>query len=131
MQASFCIWLASNSHEWEQPPLVGTHENPVENQRIKSTELNTCNPTATVKQTLLPSKSVLSLVPSSQSLDSTPFVAKANPDSPVVADPDKPHSSKRDANARSEASFPHSPKSKERSYPSTALAVNVLQVLSI
>ena len=119
MQASFCIWLASNSHEWAQPPLVGTHENPVENQRIKSTELNTCNPTATVKQTLLPSKSVLSLVPSSQSLDSTPFVAKANPDSPVVADPDKPHSSKRDANARSEASFPHSPKSKEISAPST------------
>jgi ubiquitin C-terminal hydrolase len=119
MQASFCIWLASNSHEWAQPPLVGTHENPVENQRIKSTELNTCDPTATVKQTLLPSKSVLSLVPSSQSLDSTPFVAKANPDSPVVADPDKPHSSKRDANARSEASFPHSPKSKEISAPST------------
>ena len=72
-----------------------------------------------MKQTLLPLKSVPSLVPSSQSLDSTPFVAKANPDSPVVADPDKPHSSKRDANARSEASFPHSPKSKEISAPST------------
>ena len=53
------------------------------------------------------------------SLDSTPFVDKANSDSPVAADPDKPHSSKRDANARSEASFPHSPKSKERSAPST------------
>ena len=29
MQASFCIWLASNSHEWIQPPLVGTRENSV------------------------------------------------------------------------------------------------------
>ena len=115
MQASFCIWLASNSHEWVQPPLVGTHENPVENQRIKSTELNTCDPTATVKQTLLPSKSVPSLVPSSQSLDSTPFVAKANPDSPVAADPDKPHSSKRDANSRHKASSPHSSKSLQKS----------------
>ena len=67
MQASFCICLASNSHEWVQPPLIGTHENPVENQRIKSTELNACDQTATV--TLLPSKSVPSLVPSSQSLD--------------------------------------------------------------
>ena len=67
----------------------------------------------------LPSKSVLSLVPSSQSLDSILFVAKTNPDFPVAADPDKPHSSKWDANARPEASFPHSLKSKERNAAST------------
>ena len=64
--------------------MVGTHENPVENQRIQCTELNTCDPTSAVCS---------SLVPSSQSLGSTPFVDKANPDSPVAADPDKPHSS--------------------------------------
>ena len=38
MLASFCIWLASNSHEWIQPPLVGTHENPMEDQRKKYTK---------------------------------------------------------------------------------------------
>ena len=33
MEDSFCKWLASNSHEWIQPPLLSTHENPVDNQR--------------------------------------------------------------------------------------------------
>ena len=47
--------------------------------------INTCDQIAAVKQTHLSSKSVPSLVPSSQSLDSTPFVAKANPDSPAAA----------------------------------------------
>ena len=74
MQAIFCIWLASNSHERVQPPLVGTHENPVENQRIKSTTLGTCDTIAAVKLTHSPSKSVPPLVPSSQSLDSSFFV---------------------------------------------------------
>ena len=72
MQASFWIWLASNSHEQIQPHLVGTHEN----NRIKCTEINTCEPTADMKQALLPSKSVPSLVPSLQNLDSTSFVDK-------------------------------------------------------
>ena len=76
IQAFFCIWLALNSHEWIQLPLVGIHEHPVENQRIKCTELNTCDLTAVVKQTHLPSKSVPSLVPSSQGSDSTPSVKK-------------------------------------------------------
>ena len=72
-----------------------------------------------MKQTHLLSKSVPSLVPSSQSLSSTSFVDKSNHDSPVAADPDKPHSSKRDTNSIHKASFPYSSKSKVRSAPST------------
>ena len=145
MQASFCIWLASNSHEWVQPPLVGTHVNPVENQRIKSTELNTFDPTANMKQTLLPSKSVPSLVPPAQSLGSTSFIDTANPNPPVTADPDKPHLFKRNTMSRPKESFHHSPqslpksgiptpKSKVTSTPSGGKIrtgrTNVLQVLS-
>ena len=52
MQTSFCLWLASNSNECTQPPLVGTHEEPVENQKMKCTEINKSEPTAAVKQTL-------------------------------------------------------------------------------
>ena len=115
MQASFCIWLASNSHEWVQPPLVGTDENPVENQRIKSRELNTCDPTSTVKQTLLPSESVPSLVPTPQCFDSTLFFDKAKSDPPVAAEPDKPHLFKRDENLNYKTSFPHGPKSLQNS----------------
>ena len=60
-------------------------------------EINTRESTAAVKQTLLPSKSVPSLVPSLQSLDSNSFVDKVNSNPPVAADLGKPHSSKRDA----------------------------------
>ena len=68
-----------------------------------------------MKQTLLPSKSVPPLVPASQSLDSTLFVDKANPDPPVAADPDKPYFFKRDANLRHKAFFPVSPQSLPKS----------------
>ena len=91
MKASFYIQLASKSHDSVQPPLVGTHENPVENQGIKCKELNRGDLAATVKQTLLLSKSVPSLVPPSQSLDSPSFIDTANPDPSVTADPDKPN----------------------------------------
>ena len=109
------MWLASNSHEWIQPPLVGTHENLVENQKIKCTEINKCEPTAAVKQTLLPTKSVPSFVPSSQSIDSTLFVDKANPEPPAAADPEKPNMFKRNTMTRPTESFDHSPQSLQKS----------------
>ena len=55
---------------------------------------------------------------SSQSLDSSPFVDKANPD-PPVADLDKPHSFKRDVNSSHKASFLHSPQSLQKSVTSS------------
>ena len=88
MQASFCIWLASNSHEWIQPPLVGTHGNPIENPQVESTEVNSCETTATMNQTLLPSNSVPSSVSRVKSLYPTALENKET--SNLIREPAKP-----------------------------------------
>ena len=55
MQSSFCIWQSSDSREWTEPPLVGTHENPMMRPKAENTDINISDKSPLASPNLLPS----------------------------------------------------------------------------
>ena len=63
MQASFCIWQSSDKREWTEPPLVGTHQNPMMKPKAESTDVNISDKAPLANPNLFPSPRVANTIP--------------------------------------------------------------------